>query len=57
MTAAAKNEGCGSATQNIPLGGLAETFEVNNLVIFLASDESSYMTGTEQLIDGGMNIQ
>jgi len=57
MMAAATDEGGGDATQMIPLGRLAETKEVSNLVIFLASDESSYLTGTEQIIDGGMSIQ
>jgi 3alpha(or 20beta)-hydroxysteroid dehydrogenase len=57
MMADATDEGEGSATQFIPLGRLAETSEVSNLVVFLASDESSYLTGTEQIIDGGMSIQ
>ncbi|WP_066435448.1 glucose 1-dehydrogenase [Chryseobacterium sp. CCH4-E10] len=57
MMAEATNEGGGTANQLIPLGRLAETSEVSNLVIFLASDESSYLTGTEQVIDGGMSIQ
>lgn len=57
MMADATDEGGGSATQFIPLGRLAETSEVSNLVVFLASDESSYLTGTEQIIDGGMSIQ
>lgn len=57
MMAEATDEGGGDATQLIPLGRLAETSEVSNLVVFLASDESSYLTGTEQIIDGGMSIQ
>lgn len=57
MMAAATNEDGGDATGMIPLGRLAEVKEVSNLVIFLASDESSYLTGTEQIIDGGMSIQ
>jgi len=57
MMAAATDESGGLAKQLIPLGRLAETPEVSNLVVFLASDESSYLTGTEQVIDGGMSIQ
>lgn len=57
MMAQATDEEGGSATQFIPLGRLAETSEVSNLVVFLASDESSYLTGKEQIIDGGMSIQ
>lgn len=36
-----------------PLGRVAEPEEVSELVLFLASDESSYSTGAEFLIDGG----
>ncbi|MEH6659818.1 MAG: glucose 1-dehydrogenase [Leeuwenhoekiella marinoflava] len=57
MMSEATNEEGGDATAMIPLGRLAETEEVSNLVLFLASDESSYMTGTEQIIDAGMSIQ
>lgn len=39
---------------DIPLGRLAEPEEVTNLVLFLASDESSYSTGSEFIIDGGI---
>ena len=38
----------------IPLGRLADPKEVSNLAIFLASDESSFITGVEHVIDGGM---
>lgn len=54
MMAAATDEDGGAATAMIPLGRLAECSEVSNLAIFLASDESSFITGTEQVIDGGM---
>ena len=54
MMAAATDEEGGDALSMIPLGRLAECSEVSNLAIFLASDESSFMTGTEHVIDGGM---
>ena len=38
-----------------PLGRTAQPEEVANLALFLASDESSYSTGSEFLIDGGLN--
>ncbi|OYW82603.1 MAG: hypothetical protein B7Z20_13755 [Sphingobium sp. 32-64-5] len=37
----------------IPLGRLAQPIEVSRLMVFLASDDSSFMTGTEHVIDGG----
>jgi NAD(P)-dependent dehydrogenase (short-subunit alcohol dehydrogenase family) len=39
----------------IPLGRYAEPMEIGQLVLFLASDESRFITGTVQVIDGGMN--
>lgn len=39
------------------LGRMAKPEEIAPLVLYLASDESSYMTGSEILIDGGLAIK
>lgn len=54
MMAAATDDEGGEALAQIPLKRLADPSEVANLMVFLASDESSFITGTEQIIDGGM---
>jgi 3alpha(or 20beta)-hydroxysteroid dehydrogenase len=38
----------------VPLGRVADPEEVAKLALFLASDDSSYSTDTEFVIDGGM---
>ena len=38
----------------VPLGQPADPVEIANGVLFLASDLSSHMTGSELVIDGGM---
>ncbi|KOS68723.1 3-alpha-hydroxysteroid dehydrogenase [Lysinibacillus contaminans] len=43
--------------KSIPLKRLAESEEVSKMVLFLASDESSYSTGSEFVIDGGLTAQ
>lgn len=40
----------------IPLRRLANPLEVGELAAFLASDESSYLTGTQNVIDGGSTL-
>ena len=39
--------------QRIPMTRFAKSEEIANAVLFLASDESSYMTGSDLVIDGG----
>lgn len=40
--------------KHIPMRRMAQSEEVTNMVLFLASDESSYSTGSEFIIDGGL---
>ena len=40
---------------HIPVGRFAEPAEIANAVLFLASDESSFMTASTFLVDGGIS--
>ncbi|HEY5856637.1 MAG TPA: glucose 1-dehydrogenase [Aldersonia sp.] len=57
MMVEATDESGGDALGLIPLGRIADPREVSNLVLFLASDEASYITGAEHLVDAGMLAQ
>ena len=50
-------EGRKSTESRIPMGRVGSIEDVAMGVVFLATDESSYMTGSELVIDGGMTAQ
>ena len=45
-----------NVTADIPLGRLAEADEIGGAAVFLASDDSTYVTGTTIFVDGGWVI-
>jgi NAD(P)-dependent dehydrogenase (short-subunit alcohol dehydrogenase family) len=52
-TEAQKEEFKGGLIAAIPMGRMASPDEIAKAVLFLASDDSSYVTGTELFVDGG----
>ena len=45
------------ALERVPMGRFGQPEDVAYGVLFLASDESSFMTGSELVIDGGVTAQ
>ncbi len=54
MTLALKEDIKSSLVKNIPMGRLGTVEDVANIVVFLASEKSNYITGQVINVDGGM---
>jgi len=54
MTKALSDDQIESLTKNIPLGRIASPDEVSSVVAFLLSDDSSYITGENINVNGGL---
>ena len=46
-----------SRLSRVPMGRLGTADEIAMGILYLASDESSFITGSELVIDGGMTAQ
>ena len=54
MTSFLENETRMNIIKNIPLGRIGNVNDVSDLVMFLASEEASYITGQTISVDGGL---
>ena len=59
LLAAAEGRGLtrGKLARAIPLGRIGEVDDVAHLVVYLASDESRFVTGAELVVDGGLTAR
>lgn len=59
LTSGARGDGGSQDTRMaaIPMGREGQPIEVANAVLFMASDEASYITGTELMVDGGFTAR
>ena len=46
-----------SIEDQIPLGRMAQSVEIAQMILYLAADESTFVTGSEFVIDGGVTAQ
>ena len=46
-------EAIARVVSTVPIGRIAEVEEIVNVALFLASDESAFVTGSELFVDGG----
>ena len=44
-------------SQQIPLGVIGEPDDVAHMIVYLASDQSKFVTGAEFVVDGGVTAQ
>ena len=50
-------ESYSSGVMQTPIGRLGTAQEVANTILFLSSDDSSFMTGSSLVVDGGLTAQ
>ena len=55
LTAEAAEQFRNDISTKVPMGRFGTTREIADAAVFLASDESSYMLGSEIVVDGGMS--
>lgn len=46
-----------ATAKSVPIGRIGDPVECANAILFLASDEASYITGAELVVDGGRTVE